>query len=247
MISLMHISKKFKRYTIPINTLKSYLINYGKYIDHKSKVTELTVIKDLSIELQESDILCVVGPNGAGKSTLAKMMAGTCLPDEGTIIVKGRIVPFLELGVAFSNELSGRDNVYMNGVLLGLSLSYIKLNLAKIFEFAELDDFIDTPLKFYSSGMQMRLAFSVAMHAQGDIYIFDEILAVGDFKFQRKCFDAFESLVNNKKTIILISHDLATVKKYATKILILKDGKHKILNDQKHIKSLTEEDINCTL
>lgn len=247
MIKIEHVSKKFRRYTIPINTLKSFFLHYKSYHKEKSKIEELEVINDLNMNIQNGEILCIVGYNGAGKSTLAKLIAGTSKPTSGKITVSGRIVPFLELGVAFSNELTGRDNVYMNGVLLGMNLAYLKKNMYKIFDFAEIPDFIDTPMKYYSSGMQMRLAYSVGMHANGDIYIFDEILSVGDMNFQQKCFASFQNLIDRGKTIILITHDFSIVKKYATKILALGKGKYSIIEGREKIKSLEEDDVRCML
>jgi len=203
---------------------------------------ELTAGLDFSKveELEEDDTIriTIVGKPNTGKSTLAKMIAGTITPTGGQIKVSGRVVPFLELGVAFNSELSGYDNTILNGVLLGMERKYIKEKIKEIFAFAEVENFIETPLKFYSSGMLMRLAFSIGMFANGDVYIFDEILAVGDANFQKKCFDSFKSLIERKKTIILITHDLETVSKYATRVLLLNGKNHKIVNDINIIKQM---------
>ena len=238
MIELVNVSKRFKKYTVPFNSLKSFLLNYKKYKEENKKIEELTAVENLSMNIEAGEILCIVGKNGAGKSTLAKMIAGTIAPTKGQIKVSGRIVPFLELGVAFNSELSGYDNAILNGVLLGMKKKYIKEKINEIFEFAEVEDFIDTPLKFYSSGMLMRLAFSIGVFANGDIYIFDEILAVGDANFQKKCFDSFKNLIEKGKTIILITHDLETVSKYATRVLLLNGKNHKIVNDINIIKQM---------
>ena len=238
MIELTNVSKRFKKYTVPFNSLKSFLLNYKKYKEENKKIEELTAVENLSMKIEAGEILCIVGKNGAGKSTLAKMIAGTIAPTKGQIKVSGRIVPFLELGVAFNSELSGYDNAILNGVLLGMKKKYIKEKINEIFAFAEVQDFIDTPLKFYSSGMLMRLAFSIGMFANGDVYIFDEILAVGDANFQKKCFDSFKNLIKNKKTIILITHDLETVSKYATRVLLLNGKNHKIIDDITKIKQM---------
>ena len=243
MIRISNLTKKYKKYVIPINTLKSFLINYKEYKEESRKIEELWVIKNLSLEIKKGEIFCLVGKNGSGKSTLAKLIAGTVEPTSGKVIVDGTIVPFLELGVAFSSELSGRDNVMLNGVMLGLSREYLKERMNDIFEFAEVSEFIDTPIKYYSSGMQMRLAFSIGMHADGDIYIFDEILAVGDANFQKKCFDSFQNLMQKNKTIILITHDLETVKKYADRVLLLKDTEQKILDTKEEIYALSGEEL----
>ena len=244
MIELTNVSKRFKKYTVPFNSLKSFLLNYKKYKEENKKIEELTAVENLSMKIEAGEILCIVGKNGAGKSTLAKMIAGTIAPTKGQIKVSGRIVPFLELGVAFNSELSGYDNAILNGVLLGMKKKYIKEKINEIFAFAEVQDFIDTPLKFYSSGMLMRLAFYIGMFANGDVYIFDEILAVGDANFQKKCFSSFKNLIENKKTIILITHDLETVSKYATRVLLLNGKNHKIVDDITKIKQMGEKNFD---
>jgi len=215
---------------VPFNTLKSFLFNFRKNKERLKLVKQdLVVIKDLDFTIAEGEILGIIGPNGSGKSTLAKLIAGTIEPTSGSVISYGKIVPFLELGVAFSNELTGEDNLYLNGVLLGLDLAYLKENKAKIFEFAGISGFMNIPLKYYSSGMQLRLAFSIAMHAKGEIYIFDEILAVGDSDFQKKCMDSFRQLLKNKKTIIIVSHDLNFLLQYADRLLYLDKKNHYLL------------------
>jgi ABC-2 type transport system ATP-binding protein len=242
MISIQGLTKEFKKYTVHCDSIKSLFLRWKEYKKNTSNIEVLRAIDQLNLEIQESEVLCITGPNGAGKSTLAKLIAGTIQPTHGKIHVKGRIVPFLELGVAFNNELTGEDNLYLNGVLLGLRLGYLRKNKDKIFEFAGLSEFWNTPLKYYSSGMQLRLAFSIAMHAKGDVYLFDEILAVGDTAFQKKCFESFENLLNNKKTIIIISHDLEFIKKQATRVLVLTKTSHHIINDVKDIAHV--EDID---
>lgn len=244
MIDIIDVTKVYKRYTVPFNTLKSFLINMKTYKRENDKIDELCVVKNLNIHINAGETVCIVGKNGAGKSTLAKMIAGTTEPTSGRIEVHGRIIPFLELGVAFNSELTGRDNAILNGVLLGLKKKYIKEKMNDIFKFAEVEDFIDTPLKYYSSGMLMRLAFSIGMHANGDVYIFDEILAVGDANFQKKCFESFENLMKAGKTIILITHDLATVSQYATRVLLLKGDTYTIIDDRNVIKNMKNKTLD---
>ena len=175
MISLKNVSKIYNKYSAVHYSLKSMLLGYNKY---KKRVIEgrLSVVKNLSLEINKAEILGIMGSNGAGKSTLAKLLAGITAPTKGTVEINGKVIPFLELGVAFNIELKAIDNLYINGALLGLKLDFLKQNKHKIFKFAELESFMQTPLKYYSSGMTLRLAFSIAMHAQGDIFLFDEIL-----------------------------------------------------------------------
>lgn len=238
MIRINHISKRFQKYLVPYGSLKNFILHYKEYRVQMSRIEKLDVIKDLTLEIPDGEILCITGKNGSGKSTLAKMIAGTVEPDSGDIQVEGRIVPFLELGVAFNPELSGYDNVFLNGVLLGLSRSFLKKHMEKIFAYAEITEFMNTPVKYYSSGMQVRLAYAVGMHAEGDIYIFDEILAVGDANFQNKCFASFGDLIAKGKTIILITHDGNIVKKYATKVLHLHDGTYTVFSNRLEIEQL---------
>lgn len=241
MIKVDGLTKNYKKYIVPINTLKSFIINYKQYKEEVDRIEELCVINNLTLEIKSGETFCIIGKNGSGKSTLAKLIAGTVEPTSGKVTTNGKIVPFLELGVAFSSELTGRDNVMLNGVMLGLSRAYLQEKMQDIFAFAEVEEFIDTPIKYYSSGMQMRLAFSVGMHANGDIYIFDEILAVGDANFQKKCFQAFQRLMDEKKTIILITHDLNMVKKYADRALLLKDGTHQLISSKSDIEKLNND------
>lgn len=206
-------------------------------------IARVPIVQDLNIELGDAEILCVVGPNGAGKSTLAKLIAGTSPPDKGIIQTFGRVVPFLELGAAFLSDLSAKDNVLLNGALLGLRRSYIKQNLESIFDFAELSGYENKPLKQYSSGMLMRLAFAIGMHTDGELYVFDEVLAVGDTRFQEKCLKSFQNLVETKKTLIIITHDMSVVRRYATQVLIISSGTHKLITDHNYIRDFDPEVI----
>jgi len=242
MIKLKNVSKIYNKYSAVHYSLKSMLLGYKKYKKHVIE-GRLSVVKNLSLEIDRAEILGVIGPNGAGKSTLAKLLAGITPPTKGTIEINGKVIPFLELGVAFNIELKAVDNLYINGSLLGLRLDFLKQNKQKIFQFAELEGFMQTPLKYYSSGMNLRLAFSIAMHAQGDIFVFDEILSVGDASFQKKCSKKFNELIRDKKTIIIITHDLEFIKKYSTKVFIMKKEDSFIITDKAKIKNLTYDDI----
>ena len=184
------------------------------------------VLRDISFEVERGDFLGIVGRNGSGKSTLLKLISGIYKPNKGNITVNGSLVPFIELGVGFNPELTGRENVYLNGAMLGFSTKQIDDMYDDIVEFAELRDFMDQKLKNYSSGMQVRLAFSVAIKAQGDILVLDEVLAVGDEAFQRKCANFFEKVKDNpSKTVILVTHDMSAVRRYCSKAIMIDGGK----------------------
>jgi len=185
---------------------------------------QFTVLKDIDLDIYPGEFLGIMGRNGSGKSTLLKILAGIYTPTSGSVKVKGKMVPFLELGVGFNPELTGRENVFMNGIILGMPKEFLKKKYDEIVAFAELEKFMDMPLKNYSSGMQVRLAFSIAIMADADIYVLDEVLAVGDIAFQKKCFDIFKSYKEQKKTIIFVSHASGSVKQFCDRAVFLKDG-----------------------
>jgi ABC-2 type transport system ATP-binding protein len=178
-------------------------------------------LKDVSFEVKKGEFFGIVGRNGSGKSTMLKMLAGIYQPTKGSISTDGKLVPFIELGVGFNAELTGRENVYLNGALLGFSKKEIDAQYHDIVKFAELERFMDQKLKNYSSGMQVRLAFSLATRAQADILLVDEVLAVGDADFQRKCFRYFKELKANKKTVIFVTHDMGAVREYCDRALLI--------------------------
>lgn len=182
------------------------------------------VLKDISFEIKKGEFFGIAGKNGSGKSTLLKLLAGIYTQDTGTIIVNGSLTPFIELGVGFNPELTGRENVYLNGALLGFNRKDMDEMYDEIVAFAELSRFMDQKLKNYSSGMQVRLAFSIAIRAKSDILLIDEVLAVGDAAFQKKCFDVFRVLKKEKRTIILVTHDMGNVEKFCDRALVINDG-----------------------
>ena len=221
-LSVNHVGKYFRLPTEQATGLKMLFINWTKGI---KGYKEQHVLRDISFEVRQGDFFGIVGRNGSGKSTLLKLISGIYVPDSGSISVKGKLVPFIELGVGFNPELTGRENVYLNGALLGFSRSEIDDMYDDIVEFAELEEFMDQKLKNYSSGMQVRLAFSVAIKAQGDILVLDEVLAVGDEAFQRKCDNYFANIKKDPtKTVILVTHDMGAVKKYCNKAILIKNG-----------------------
>ncbi len=186
---------------------------------------EQKVLKGLNFKIKQGEFIGIVGRNGSGKSTLLKILAGIYYPEKGDITINGTLVPFIELGVGFNPELTGRENVYLNGALLGFSNQEMDAMYDDIWDFAELKDFQDQKLKNYSSGMQVRLAFSIAIRARGDILLLDEVLAVGDAAFQQKCNDYFKSLKQKHQTVILVTHSMENVRKFCTRAILLDDGK----------------------
>ncbi len=182
------------------------------------------VLKDLSFEIKKGEFFGIVGRNGSGKSTLLKILAGIYIPEKGSISINGTLTPFIELGVGFNPELTGRENVYMNGALLGLSKHEVDEIYKDIVDFAEIEKFMDQKLKNFSSGMQVRLAFSIAIRAQSDILLFDEVLAVGDAAFQQKCYETFELLKEAGKTIVLVTHDMSAVQRFCERAIIIDNG-----------------------
>ena len=182
-------------------------------------------LKGVSFEIKKGEFYGILGRNGSGKSTLLKILAEIYQPTGGAIEVRGKLVPFIELGVGFNPELTGRENVYLNGALLGFSKKEIDDKYNEIVEFAELEKFMDQKLKNYSSGMQVRLAFSVATRADADILLVDEVLAVGDADFQRKCFDYFKSLKKSGKTVVFVTHDMNAARDYCDRAILIKNGK----------------------
>lgn len=221
-LSVSHVAKTFKLPTEQATGLKMAFLNWTKGV---KGYTEQQVLQDISFEVHEGDFFGIVGRNGSGKSTLLKIISGIYVPEKGNVSTVGKLVPFIELGVGFNPELTGRENVYLNGALLGFSREEIASMYDDIVSFAELEDFMDQKLKNYSSGMQVRLAFSVAIKAQGDILVLDEVLAVGDEAFQRKCDSFFAQIKKDpKKTVILVTHSMESVKKYCNNAILIKNG-----------------------
>lgn len=184
-------------------------------------------LKDINFEIKKGEFFGIVGRNGSGKSTLLKIIAGIYQPTKGSIDVDGKIVPFIELGVGFNPELTGRENVYLNGALLGFSKKEIDDRYEQIVAFAELERFMDQKLKNYSSGMQVRLAFSCATMANADILVVDEVLAVGDSAFQRKCYDYFKGLKKQQTTVVFVTHDMSAVREFCDRAILIESSELK--------------------
>lgn len=221
-IRVEHVSKSFTLPHNKQNSIKGGLINLVSRGDRTYETQE--VLKDVSFEIKKGEFFGIVGRNGSGKSTLLKMLAGIYTPSKGKIIVNGSLTPFIELGVGFNPELTGRENVYLNGALLGFNRAAMDEMYEDIVAFAELERFMDQKLKNYSSGMQVRLAFSIAIRAQSDVLLIDEVLAVGDAAFQQKCYLYFDELAASGRTIILVTHDMSVVRQFCQKAMLIKEG-----------------------
>ena len=231
-VKVDHVSKFFKLPTEATQSLRTALVNRFKGI---KGYKEQHVLKDVSFEVEEGDFFGILGRNGSGKSTLLKINSQIYVPEKGSVTVNGKLVSFIELGVGFNPELTGRENVYMNGAMLGFTPEEIDGMYDDIVEFAELKEFMNQKLKNYSSGMQVRLAFSVAIKAQGDVLILDEVLAVGDEAFQRKCNDYFMERKKSGKTTILVTHDMGAVKKYCNKAVLIEHGLVKAIGNPENV------------
>lgn len=216
-IKFDHVTKQFSK--LSQKTFKEFI---PALIRGEKTADSFTALNDISFEIQKGETVGIIGPNGSGKSTILKLIAGVMSPTSGKITVKGNISPLIELGAGFHPELTGRENIFLNGSILGLSQKEITKNFDSIVDFAELQEFIDQPVKHYSSGMYMRLAFAVAVHTHPEILIVDEILAVGDTEFQKKCFTKMEEFKKSKDvTIIFVSHNLDQIKTFCTKAIYL--------------------------
>lgn len=219
-IKIDHVSKLFR-----LQKQRTFKELIPALLGGKKAIESFWALKDINLEIKKGETIGIVGPNGSGKSTLLKLIAGVSNPTKGKLEVNGRIAPLIELGAGFHPELTGRENVFLNGVILGMSRDEIKKKFQAIVDFAELSEFIDQPVKHYSSGMYLRLAFSVAVHTNPDILLVDEILAVGDSAFQKKCFARMEEFKGKGVTIILVSHNTEQVRKFCEKVVYLNDSK----------------------
>lgn len=222
-IQFKNVSKHFKIYQNQSYSIKELFIN--KVLRrNKLEVTEFSVLKDASFEIKKGETVGIIGENGTGKSTSLKLISKILYPDNGEITVKGKVSALLEIGAGFQPDLTGKENVYLYGSILGLSREEISGKYSDIVEFAELENFMDMPVKNYSSGMYMRLAFAVAINVDPDILVIDEVLAVGDENFQKKCIDKILSFKRQGKTIVFVSHDMGSVRKICDRVIFIKRG-----------------------
>lgn len=221
-IKVSHVSKDFKLYYDRAHTLKEKLLFFSKKNREKDNI--LHVLKDINLDINKGESVALIGTNGSGKSTLLKLMTRIIYPNKGKITIDGKLTSLLELGAGFHDDFTGRENIYFNASIFGLTRSEIDEKIDEIIEFSELKDFIDNPVRTYSSGMYMRLAFSVAINVQAEILLIDEILAVGDDHFQEKCFKKLMDLKASGKTIVIVTHDKRQVKRFCDRAVWLYQG-----------------------
>lgn len=219
--------KKYSKSQVFHNTLRDEMVNVFKTLNKKSMELhegDFWALQGINLDVKRGECIGLYGPNGSGKSTILKLMANVTYPTRGSVTVKGKVAPLIELGAGFHNDLSGRENVYMNGTIIGMSIRDIKEKMQEVIEFSELQDFIDIPVKKYSSGMYLRLAFSIAIHSKAEIFLFDEILTVGDESFQTKCLQKIADLKSKKRTMLIVSHDHNGLKSSCDRIIYLQKG-----------------------
>ena len=219
-ISMRGVGKRYIKYDD-----QPMLVTAALRLRQRTKRSELWAVRDVSFDVDEGESIGILGRNGAGKSTMLQMLAGVTAPSAGTVRVDGRVSPLISVGVGFHPELTGRENVYVNGTILGMSRETIDRRFDAIVAFAELESFIDTPVKFYSSGMFVRLGFSVAIEADPDILLVDEVLAVGDFAFQLKCYERMQQIRERGTTLVVVSHNLGGLRSFCDRGIVLDRGR----------------------
>ena len=229
-IEIRNMSKSFKVQYDKANSLKAFLVTR-----RKNRIQNLEVLKDISLDIKKGDTVALIGTNGSGKSTLLKLMTKIIYPTSGQIQTCGKLTSLLELGAGFHPDFTGRENIYFNASIFGLTRKEIEARMDDIINFSELGNFIDEPIRTYSSGMYMRLAFSIAINVDADILLIDEILAVGDQHFQDKCYAKLEELRDSDKTIVIVSHSLSVVKKLCTRAIWIYKGTFKLDGDPTYV------------
>jgi lipopolysaccharide transport system ATP-binding protein len=233
-IILDNVSKSYPLYHHITGGIKNFLFNLPQALN-SMRNNRFEALKDISFKVRKGETLGIIGRNGAGKSTILGLIAGVLKPSSGKIIVNGRILPLLELGGGFHHELTGRENIMLNGVLLGLTKSEVVRKMNEIIEFSELGEFIDQPIRVYSSGMLARLGFSVVAHLDPEILLIDEILAVGDLEFQKKCIDKMMSFKKSGVTIVFVSHSLLEVKKICDRVMWIDNHSAKMIGKPEEV------------
>lgn len=220
-IDVSHVSMHFNLMVEKVDSLKEYVV---KLLKGKLLYNDFTALNDVSFQVKKGEIVGLIGFNGAGKSTMLKILAGVLTPTEGSVRVIGSVAPLIEVGAGFDPELTARENIYLNGAILGHSKEFMDSKFDEIIDFAELKDFVDVPVKNFSSGMYARLGFAIATMVKPDILIVDEVLSVGDYKFQEKCERRIQKMIDDGVTIILVSHDIGMIERLCTKVIWLEHG-----------------------
>ncbi|HDD44331.1 MAG TPA: ABC transporter ATP-binding protein [Candidatus Desulfofervidus auxilii] len=226
MIIFKDVWKKYYRHHVFHRSLREDIVNFFKRKQKQElKKNEFWALKGISFEIKKGECVGLYGPNGAGKSTILKLIAKVTYPTKGIVNVNGRVAPLIEIGAGFHLDLTGRENIYINGAILGMHINEIKRKIPQIVEFSELEEFIDMPVKKYSSGMYLRLGFSIAIHSEADIFLIDEILAVGDEAFQEKCLEKIKNLKKQGKTMLFVTHNRELMEKIADRTIFMEKGK----------------------
>lgn len=240
-IKVDDVSMQFNLAEEKTDTFKEYVL---KLISGKLHYNEFFALKNVSFEIKAGDSVALIGKNGSGKSTMLKIIAGVMYPTKGTVNVNGSIAPLIELGAGFDPDLTARENIYLNGAVMGHDREYMNRYFEQIVEFSELRDFIDVPIKNYSSGMQARLGFAIATIVRADILVVDEILAVGDFRFQQKCKEKMAELMEGGTTLLFVSHNAQQVKELCKKAIWIDHGELMAYGDTEEVYSLYEQKYN---
>lgn len=237
-VEFSHVTKNFS-----LQNQKTFKEFLPALIGRKKTKQDFTALDDISFSINQGDSVGIIGPNGSGKSTILKLIAGVMQPTSGKISVRGKVSPLIELGAGFHPELTGRENIFLNGAILGLDNKTIKEKLDYIIGFSELSEFIDQPVKHYSSGMYMRLGFSIAINVNPEVLIIDEILAVGDAQFQQKCFTKIQEYKNSGITILFVSHSLASVKSFCNLAIYVDHSRLVAYGEVNEVSKLYEDNI----
>lgn len=231
-IQVDHVTMKFNLMEEKVDTLKEYVV---KLIKGKLFYNEFIALDDVSFDIERGDIFGLIGFNGAGKSTVLKIIAGVLKPSTGRVVVRGTIAPLIEVGAGFDPDLTAKENIFLNGAILGHNYEFLKEHFDAILDFAELRDFVNVPVKNFSSGMYARLGFAIATEVRPDILIVDEVLSVGDYQFQQKCEARIRNMIDRGTTILLVSHDLGMIKRLCNKVLWLDHGHRKDMGETERI------------
>lgn len=242
-VDIENVTMKFRLSTEKVDSLKDYIFRRMK---KKIRYSEFYALKSVKLKIYSGERVGIIGHNGAGKSTLLKIISGVMKPSEGRVSVNGNIAPLLELGAGFDPELTGAENIYLNGAILGKTKEYLDSKYNEIIEFADIGDFIYAPVKNYSSGMRARLGFSIATQVEPDILIVDEILGVGDERFRRKSSDKMMEMMNSGKTVILVSHNIGLIKRLTDKVVWLHKGEIKEIGETEEVCNKYDEFLNKT-